>query len=197
MPPAARVTDITVHGSPLLPGTGSMNVLIGGLPAWRAMSPAAVAGFLLLVAKILSNVNKLATAISSENVPAAAKIGKDLAKQVPEAVQMIGAMDKIVCPMLLLRIAGPPHGMGVMLGGSQTVLINNLPAGRVGDQIRELLSPEPNSVAIGCPTVIIGDSGPPPSIGAIAGAVVSAFQRAAESGSALVCKGPCAACGRS
>jgi uncharacterized Zn-binding protein involved in type VI secretion len=195
MPPAARLTDITVHGSPLLPGTGSMNVLIGGLPAWRAMSPAAVAGFLLLVAKILSNVNKLATAISTNNVPAATKIGKDLADQVPQAVSMIGAMDKIVCPMLLLRIAGPPHGMGVMLGGSQTVLINNLPAGRVGDQIRELLSPEPNSVAVGCPTVIIGDSGPPPSIGQFAGAVYEAFKRASEAGNALVCKGPCAACG--
>lgn len=37
MPPAARLTDSTVHGSPLAPGTGSANVLIGGLPAWRAM----------------------------------------------------------------------------------------------------------------------------------------------------------------
>jgi len=156
MPPAARITDITVHGSPMLPGTGSMNVFIGALPAWRAMSPAAVIGFLVLVAKIVQNVNKLATAISTENVAAAAKIGKDLSKQVPDAIEMIGAMDKIICPMLLLRIAGPPHGMGVMIGGSSTVMINNLPAGRVGDQIRELLSPEPNSVAVGCPTVIIG-----------------------------------------
>ena len=35
MPPAARVTDSTAHGSPL-PGPGSPDVLIGGLPAWRA-----------------------------------------------------------------------------------------------------------------------------------------------------------------
>ena len=38
MPPAARVGDITSHGSPLVPGPGSTNVLIGGLPAWRATS---------------------------------------------------------------------------------------------------------------------------------------------------------------
>jgi uncharacterized Zn-binding protein involved in type VI secretion len=35
--PAARVTDLTTHGSPLAPGPGSPNVLIGGLPAWRAI----------------------------------------------------------------------------------------------------------------------------------------------------------------
>jgi uncharacterized Zn-binding protein involved in type VI secretion len=35
MPPAARVTDATAHGTPLT-GAGSPDVLIGGLPAWRA-----------------------------------------------------------------------------------------------------------------------------------------------------------------
>jgi uncharacterized Zn-binding protein involved in type VI secretion len=34
---AARVGDLTSHGSPLGPGTGSLNVLIGGQPAWRAL----------------------------------------------------------------------------------------------------------------------------------------------------------------
>lgn len=34
--PAARVGDMTSHGTPLLPGPGSMNVLIVGMPAWRA-----------------------------------------------------------------------------------------------------------------------------------------------------------------
>ncbi|WP_458210351.1 PAAR domain-containing protein [Haladaptatus sp. NG-SE-30] len=37
MPPAARVTDLTSHGTPLA-GSGSFNVLIGGLPAWRALA---------------------------------------------------------------------------------------------------------------------------------------------------------------
>ncbi len=38
MPPAARVGDNTSHGTPLGPGPGSFNVLIGGKPAFRAGS---------------------------------------------------------------------------------------------------------------------------------------------------------------
>jgi uncharacterized Zn-binding protein involved in type VI secretion len=36
--PAARVGDQTSHGTPLGPGPGSVNVLIGSRPAWRAGS---------------------------------------------------------------------------------------------------------------------------------------------------------------
>ncbi|OEU79106.1 MAG: hypothetical protein BA873_06715 [Desulfobulbaceae bacterium C00003063] len=36
MPLAARVGDMTSHGTPLGPGPGSPNVLIGEMPAWRA-----------------------------------------------------------------------------------------------------------------------------------------------------------------
>jgi uncharacterized Zn-binding protein involved in type VI secretion len=36
MPMAARVGDLTSHGTPLGPGLGSLTVLIGGKPAWRA-----------------------------------------------------------------------------------------------------------------------------------------------------------------
>ena len=36
MPPAARVGDATSHGTPLSPGPGSADVLIAGMPAWRA-----------------------------------------------------------------------------------------------------------------------------------------------------------------
>ena len=38
MPPAAVLTSMTSHGTPLSPGPGSVNVLIGGKPAWRATS---------------------------------------------------------------------------------------------------------------------------------------------------------------
>ncbi len=38
MPPAATLNSITAHGKPLSPGPGSLNVLIGGKPAWRANS---------------------------------------------------------------------------------------------------------------------------------------------------------------
>lgn len=38
MPPAVRLTDVTAHGTPLTGGPGSADVLIGGMPAWRAGS---------------------------------------------------------------------------------------------------------------------------------------------------------------
>jgi uncharacterized Zn-binding protein involved in type VI secretion len=36
--PAARIGDLTSHGTPLSPGPGSANVFIGGRPAWRALA---------------------------------------------------------------------------------------------------------------------------------------------------------------
>jgi uncharacterized Zn-binding protein involved in type VI secretion len=35
LPMAARLGDMTTHGAPLLPGPGSPDVMIGGMPAWR------------------------------------------------------------------------------------------------------------------------------------------------------------------
>ena len=49
----------------------------------------------------------------------------------------------------------PPHGPGVVIDGSQTVLINNMPACRLGDTIIEPLGP-PNKIVKGEMTVIIG-----------------------------------------
>lgn len=97
MPLAARLSDQTSHGTPLAPGPGSLNVLIGGLPAWRALS------------------------------------------------------DTHACPLVTALV---PHVGGVVTLGSTTVLINNLPAARQGDIITE--AAPPNTIAIGCPTVIIG-----------------------------------------
>ena len=156
MPAAARVTDITIHGTPFVPGTGSPDVLVGNLPQLRAMSPAAVAAFVALVAQIAVNAQKLATALTTNNAPAALQAANKLKDQVPDAIKMVGAMDKIVCPMLLLKIGGPPNGPGVIIGGSTTVQINGLPAGRQFDQIREVLALDPNMVAVGFPTVQIG-----------------------------------------
>lgn len=98
MPLAARVGDTTSHGTPLSPGPGSVNVLIGGMPAWRVTA------------------------------------------------------DFHTCPLVS---PGPvPHVGGVVTMGSVTVLINNLPAARQGDSIVE--AGPPNSIVMGCPTVIIG-----------------------------------------
>jgi uncharacterized Zn-binding protein involved in type VI secretion len=49
----------------------------------------------------------------------------------------------------------PPHGPGVVIDGSATVLINNMPACRLGDTIIEPLGP-PNKIVKGEMTVIIG-----------------------------------------
>lgn len=35
---AARTGDATAHGKPLGPGPGDLTVLIGGRPAWRALT---------------------------------------------------------------------------------------------------------------------------------------------------------------
>lgn len=156
MPAAARFTDVTIHGTPFVPGPGSSNVLVGSLPALRAMSPAAVAAFVALIAKIAVNLQKLSAAITANNVPAAAKAAKDLKDDATAAMDMIATMDQIVCPMLLLKIGGPPNGPGVIIGGSTTVQINGMPAGRATDQIREVMALDPNMVAVGLPTVLIG-----------------------------------------
>jgi uncharacterized Zn-binding protein involved in type VI secretion len=47
-----------------------------------------------------------------------------------------------------------PHVGGVIAIGSKTVLINNLPAARVGDLVVE--AGAPNAIVIGEPSVIIG-----------------------------------------
>jgi uncharacterized Zn-binding protein involved in type VI secretion len=55
------------------------------------------------------------------------------------------------CPLF----DGPkPHVGGIVSLGSTTVLINNLPAARQGDMITE--AGPPNSIVMGCPTVMIG-----------------------------------------
>lgn len=88
---------MTGHGTPLAPGTGSPNVLIGGMPAWRA------------------------------------------------------TVDMHTCPLVSGVV---PHVGGVVMMGSFTVLINNMPAARQGDLVVE--AGPPNTIAMGCPTVQIG-----------------------------------------
>ena len=48
----------------------------------------------------------------------------------------------------------PPHGPGVVIDGSATVLINGLPACRMGDTVLEAVGP-PNKIAKGEMTVLI------------------------------------------
>jgi uncharacterized Zn-binding protein involved in type VI secretion len=105
MPPAARLTDSTAHGTPLAPGTGSPDVLIGGLPAWRA------------------------------------------------------TVDQHACPAV--NVSGA-DGVGMVLIGSPTVLINGMMACRMGDIVTEVpgLAMGPvNPIMSGDMTVLIGIPG--------------------------------------
>jgi uncharacterized Zn-binding protein involved in type VI secretion len=102
MGPAARLSDMTTHGTPLAPGTGSPDVFIGALPAWRAI-------------------------IDQHACPATSFTGTD--------------------------------GVGSVLVGSTTVLINMMQACRVGDIVVEkpgtALGPA-NPIVAGCMSVLIG-----------------------------------------
>jgi len=97
--------------------------------------------------------------------------------------------DPHLCPMF----DGPkPHVGGIIAMGSPTVLIGGLPAARVTDPI-QCMGP-PGVIAFGAPTVFIGNAGMGSGPGS-PGPPASAFKNAAKSGAALVCKGPCEACG--
>ena len=161
--PAARILDPVAHPLPpvLQPGPGSPNVLIGSLPAWRGVTAAAAAA--IQAAKATSDAAiKVAEAatIAAAGTPGgpAAKLAEETAKTAAAASMgsMIsggaGGADIHICATPLPI---PPHGPGVVVNGSQTVLINNLAACRAGDMIVEALGP-PNVIVMGLPTVIIG-----------------------------------------
>lgn len=122
MPPAARVSDPTTHGAPLMPGPGSLDVLIGFMPAWRAV------------------------------------------------------VDQHACPMASVSGA---DGVGSVLKGSPTVLINNQMACRQLDIVVEkpgLAMGPVNPIIMGCPTVIIGEVGMG-GVGSVFGASLGAAKK--------------------
>jgi uncharacterized Zn-binding protein involved in type VI secretion len=162
--PAARITDKVVHPLPgiLIPGPASFNTIIGKLLAWRGIPTAAAAG--LQAAKQASDLiiqAAEAATIAAAPTPgaAAAKAAEmtiklqQLAQMSSTIMSMSGGADINVCVTPV-----PPHGPGVVIDGSPTVLINNLPACRLGDTIIEALGP-PNKIIKGEFTVIIGNTG--------------------------------------
>lgn len=161
--PAARITDPVMHPLPpvLTPGPGSMNVVIGFLPAWRGVPAAAAAA--LQAAKQASEIRiKAAEAatLAAAGTPGApaAKAAEETLKGVEAAAMgamitgMAGGADIHAC---VTPLPIPPHGPGVVIDGSATVVINNLQACRLGDTVLEAIGP-PNKIAMGEMTVIIG-----------------------------------------
>ena len=166
--PAARITDNVAHPLPpvLTGGPGSPNVLIGNLPAWRGIPAAAVAA--LQSAKQASD-----TAIQAAEAATKAAAGTPGAPAALAAEQAAKATASATMSSMISAAAAssppgmadihqcatplpiPPHGPGVVIDGSKTVLINGLPASRMGDTILEALGPT-NKIVKGEMTVLIG-----------------------------------------
>lgn len=161
--PAARTLDPVLHPLPgmLTPGPGSMNVLIGKKPAWRGVGGAGAAA-IQAARRVSDTTLQLAAAATVAAAPtpgaAAAKAAEETAKTTAASTMgsMInGAAGGADIHSCLTLLPVPPHGPGVVIDGSATVMINNLPACRVGDTIMEAVGP-PNKIAMGEMTVIIG-----------------------------------------
>jgi len=161
--PAARITDPVLHPLPpvLTGGPGSPNVLIGNLPAWRGIPLAASAA--LLSAKLSADMTiqtAQAATVAAAGTPGlpGVKAAEETTKATTAVIMSSTIMSSAVgadihnCTTPLLA---PPHGPGVVIDGSATVLINNLPACRMGDTIVEAVGP-PNKIEMGCSTVLIG-----------------------------------------
>jgi uncharacterized Zn-binding protein involved in type VI secretion len=163
MPPAARITDPATHPLPpvLTPGPGSMNVLIGSLPAWRGI-PAAAAGALKAVkqaADAAVQAAETATKAAAGTPGAPAAYAAEQAAKAAALASMSSAITAASGGADIHSCATPspvpPHGPGVVIDGSKTVFINGLPACRQGDSLLEPLGPM-NKIAVGCLTVNIG-----------------------------------------
>ncbi len=160
--PAARITDNVAHPLPpmLTPGPGSPNVFIGYLPAWRGV-PAATA------AALQGPKQAADTSIQAAEAATAAATGPGVPIAYAAEQTVKSTMLATMTRLIMSAAAGadihacttplpvPPHGPGVVINGSATVMINNLPACRLGDTILEAVGP-PNTIAKGEPTVIIG-----------------------------------------
>jgi uncharacterized Zn-binding protein involved in type VI secretion len=161
--PAARLADPVSHPlPPVLTGVPtSPNVLIGGKPAWKGV-PAASAASLKSAKKASDTTIKIAKAATraASGSPAypAVKAAEEATKAA--ALASMGSMISSMSMGADIHICTtpypiPPHGPGVVINGSKTVLINNLPAARQGDTVLEAIG-GPNKIAMGCSTVIIG-----------------------------------------
>ena len=170
--------DPTAHGTPLSPGPGSPNVIIGMKPAWRGV-PAAAAEALKAAKQASDKVlGVLAqTTLTAAGVVPPVALPAAQAAEVAGRAAALGALTGAItgaaagmadihnCAIPFAAAPpdmapspcppGPPHGPGVVIDGSQTVLINFLPACRQGDHVLEALGPL-DPIAMGETTVIIG-----------------------------------------
>ena len=177
MPPAARLGDSVMHPTPpALTGPPAMTVIIGNMPAWKGIPLAAAPGIMAANTSTEATLQTLETtakvaeaaALAGAGTPAApglvatataARLAAESAKASSAAANAAsisaaaaGGASMHACAMPWPL---PPHGPGVVIDGSPTVMIDNSPACRLGDTIVEAIGP-PNKITMGCPTVIIG-----------------------------------------
>lgn len=162
--PAARITDNVVHPLPpiLTPGPGSLNVLIGFLPAWRGIPLAAAAALQAAkqTADIAVQTAVAATAAAAGTPGAPAAYAAEQATKGAVLASMSSAISGAAASGADIHACTtpspvPPHGPGVVIDGSATVMVNFLPQCRLGDTILEALGP-PNKIVKGEMTVIVG-----------------------------------------
>lgn len=164
--PAAHLGAAVSHPLPsvLTGGPTALTVFVGGLPAWRAMSPAGLAA--LQSAKQTADTaiqiaeNAALLAAPTPGGPAA-RAAAELAKGIAAAsmsssiTAAAAGADVHAC---LTPWPVPPHGAAVDIQGSPTVLCAGKRFARQGDQLLEAIGP-PNLITGGCVTVLIGAAG--------------------------------------
>jgi uncharacterized Zn-binding protein involved in type VI secretion len=121
--------------------------MIGYAPAWRGMPLAAVAGL------VAASTSAMSTMAAAQGTPGFAAAQAAAAAAMSTAITSAAAGADI--RMCTTPLPPTPHGAGVNITGSATVMINNLPASRMGDTILEAIFPA-NKIAKGEMTVIIG-----------------------------------------
>lgn len=167
--PAARLGDTVQHLMPpvLTRGPGSLNVYIGGKPAWRGL-PAMQAEIIKAAKQVGDQVVKAAEqATDKATLPPIEAIAYAGEQAIKGSIQgsiggLITSNAASAAPPAIVDMHAcftpcrvVPHGQGVVIDGSNTVLINGLPACFVGNTILEPLG-QPNKITGGCQTVLIG-----------------------------------------
>ena len=162
--PAARIMDPVQHALPpvLTGGPPSKDVIIGYKPAWLGLPVGAGAALQAAQAvaeqalQVAENTAKAASATpGGPAARAAAEAAKGAAAAAMSSAISAAASGGTSMHACTTPWPVPPHGPGVVIDGSTTVMINFLPACRQGDTIIEAIGP-PNKIAMGETTVIIG-----------------------------------------
>jgi len=139
-------------------------VIIGNKPAWLALPTGAGAALEAAnkladaAMKTLESATKAASGTPGAPAAIAAettgKAAMSAAASAAGAALAASGASQHICGMPTPPIP-VPHGPGFVIDGSKTVMINFLPASRMGDTVMEILG-GPDKIVMGEMTVIIG-----------------------------------------